>query len=128
MKTAVAFVPFLPLTALVHATGLVRTTTGSSTRPGLVLTQTQYWGTNKIYTSPSNANTSCTSAQKSGFNWSGLNTGAFSTYEGFSFSGFEVADGFGAGIGGLGKRDVSYCLLAGWAGCLPLRAQGVVKR
>lgn len=65
----------------------------------------QYWGTNQVYTSPDNANTKCSSAQKNGFDWSGLQAGALSTYEGFAFSGFQVSQSsFGLG---LGKRDVS---------------------
>lgn len=57
------------------------------------------WGDATCFSNPANTNNTCTSDQKSGFDWAGLKTGGFSSYNDFSFSGFSCADSFG-------KRDL----------------------
>ncbi|KAK6580220.1 hypothetical protein PZA11_007242 [Diplocarpon coronariae] len=54
------------------------------------------------FSSPYNTDNECNAQQSSGFDWSGLDVGAFTTYGDFAFSGFSCAGSFGAGP----KRDV----------------------
>ncbi|KAF1812780.1 hypothetical protein P152DRAFT_513823 [Eremomyces bilateralis CBS 781.70] len=67
---------------------------------GLVADQVQAtWNVRaQAFDCPSNTNNICSDAQSSGFDWNDLQTGSFSQYQGFDFSGFTCANSFG-------KRD-----------------------
>ncbi|KAE9365225.1 hypothetical protein N431DRAFT_473299 [Stipitochalara longipes BDJ] len=60
------------------------------------------WTNAPPFSCPANTNNQCNSQQTSGFDWSGLNFGSFSTYGSFDFNGFSCASSFGSGS----KRDV----------------------
>ncbi|KAG0650300.1 hypothetical protein D0Z07_2959 [Hyphodiscus hymeniophilus] len=59
------------------------------------------WTDASAFSCPSNTDNHCSSQQSSGFDWSSLNLGSFSSYGGFSFEGFSCSSSFG----GSGKRD-----------------------
>lgn len=52
------------------------------------------WGESPSFSCPSNTDNDCTTDQKSGFDWSTLPAGGFSSYGGFGFSGFTCQDSF----------------------------------
>jgi hypothetical protein len=52
------------------------------------------WGNAKTFSNPSNTNNNCTQNQQSGFDWSTLPTGSFSSFGGFDFSGFSCSNSF----------------------------------
>ncbi|QDS75372.1 hypothetical protein FKW77_002448 [Venturia effusa] len=56
------------------------------------------WTNAPAYKTPSNNNNKCTSQEQTGFDWSNLSPGSFSSYDSYSFSGFSCASSFG-------KRD-----------------------
>ncbi|PLB38468.1 extracellular serine-threonine rich protein [Aspergillus candidus] len=78
---AIALISFLPLAALAHPQGL-------------------WWGTDTCYNSPDNTDNECSDHQRTGFDWSDLADGAFSSYGGFDFSGFLSGNGFGGSASG----------------------------
>ncbi|RYC55100.1 hypothetical protein CHU98_g11109 [Xylaria longipes] len=51
------------------------------------------------YSCPDNSDNQCTSDMTKGFDWSGLNFGSFTSYNGFTYSGYQCSQKFG-------KRDV----------------------
>ncbi|KAL2371890.1 hypothetical protein RJZ57_003657 [Blastomyces gilchristii] len=53
---------------------------------------TLFWGTNKYFPSPSNCDNKCSDNQKSGFDWTGLGLGSFSSFGDFGFSGFTCGE------------------------------------
>ncbi|OJD23664.1 hypothetical protein ACJ73_04980 [Blastomyces percursus] len=53
---------------------------------------TLFWGTNKYFPSPSNCDNRCSDNQKSGFDWTGLGLGPFSSFGDFGFSGFTCGE------------------------------------
>ncbi|KAL1969629.1 hypothetical protein VTN77DRAFT_8182 [Rasamsonia byssochlamydoides] len=53
---------------------------------------TANWFTDDCFPSPENCDNQCSDQQKSGFDWSGLATGSFSSYGGLDFSGFTCSD------------------------------------
>ncbi|PMD30863.1 hypothetical protein L207DRAFT_592230 [Hyaloscypha variabilis F] len=63
---------------------------------------TYSWNNAPAFSCPANTNNHCNSQQSSGFDWSGLSFGSFSTYGSFDFSGFTCASSFGGGS----KRDL----------------------
>ena len=52
------------------------------------------WGDSPSFSSVSNTNNTCSADQQSGFDWSGLPTGSFSSFGGFGFGGFSCQDSF----------------------------------
>ncbi|KAK5246435.1 hypothetical protein LTS06_008236, partial [Exophiala xenobiotica] len=52
------------------------------------------WGEAPSFSSPSNCNNTCTTDQQSGFDWSSLPAGGFSSYGGFGFNGFTCQNSF----------------------------------
>jgi hypothetical protein len=52
------------------------------------------WGEAPSFSSPSNCNNTCNIDQQSGFDWSSLPAGGFSSYGGFGFSGFTCQNSF----------------------------------
>ncbi|KAI8946535.1 hypothetical protein F4801DRAFT_593310 [Xylaria longipes] len=50
------------------------------------------------YSCPDNSDNQCTSDMTKGFDWSGLNFGSFTSYNGFTYSGYQCSQKFG-------KRD-----------------------
>ncbi|KAF2424260.1 hypothetical protein EJ08DRAFT_664076 [Tothia fuscella] len=56
------------------------------------------WTGAKSFKTPANNNNQCNDQEKSGYSWGNLQTGSFSSYNGYSFSGFECNNSFG-------KRD-----------------------
>jgi hypothetical protein len=60
------------------------------------------WNDAPAFSCPSNTNNQCNSQQSSGFDWSSLSLGSFSTYGDFEFDGFTCASSFSVGM----KRDV----------------------
>jgi len=52
------------------------------------------WSDATSFSSPYNTNNNCSADQQSGFDWQGLATGSFSSFGGFSFSGFQCTDSF----------------------------------
>lgn len=52
------------------------------------------WDTAQAFSNPSNTNNTCTDVQQSGFDWSTLPTGSFSSFGGFDFSGFQCSSSF----------------------------------
>ncbi|KAI9649108.1 hypothetical protein NHQ30_001675 [Ciborinia camelliae] len=65
---------------------------------GLQLTAATGWLDMSSFSCPSNTNNECSKSQKSGWDFSDLTSGSFSSYNDFSFSGFTCSNSFG-------KRD-----------------------
>ncbi|KAI5921837.1 hypothetical protein F4810DRAFT_311942 [Camillea tinctor] len=62
------------------------------------------------FSCPSNTDNTCTDDQKSGFNWSGLDFGSFSSYKGFDYSGFTCSQKFGKRDTLTGRSFQSKCI------------------
>ncbi|KAL2001403.1 hypothetical protein VTN02DRAFT_1809 [Thermoascus thermophilus] len=56
-----------------------------------------FWGTDLFFPSPDNCDNECSDQQKSGFDWSDLSLGSFSSYGDLDFSGFSCNDEFSGG-------------------------------
>ena len=52
------------------------------------------WIDAEILSTPSNTDNDCNGDQQTGFDWSGLPTGSFSSFGGFDFSGFTCSNSF----------------------------------
>jgi hypothetical protein len=68
------------------------------------------WTNAPSFSCPDNTNNQCTEQQSKGFDWSDLNTGSFSSYGGFSWSGFSCQSGFGKRDGLLGRGYNGKCV------------------
>ncbi|KAI1363349.1 hypothetical protein F5Y08DRAFT_243227 [Xylaria arbuscula] len=62
------------------------------------------------YSCPDNQDNQCTSDMSSGFDWSDLNTGDFTSYKGFQYSGFSCTEKFGKRDELTGRSFQSKCI------------------
>lgn len=62
---------------------------------GYANSQTQGWNDFGGFNCPDNTDNKCNTQQESGWDWSDLQIGSFSSYGGFSFGGFECEEGYG---------------------------------